>query len=81
MLPNEALDKVLEIYKISAADISRATGLDKTVISKYRNGHQDIGSKKLQQIILSLPPEAKTHYHLLFAYDNYEIQNRIIYSN
>ena len=32
MLPNEVLDKVLETYKISAADISRVTGLDKTII-------------------------------------------------
>lgn len=42
MSPNEALDYVLELYDIKTQEVSDKSGVHKSVISKFRNGHSDI---------------------------------------
>ncbi len=68
MSPNEAFDYVLNKYQISADDIAEKSGIDKSAISKFRNGHHEMRSNNLQKLIRALPPEARTHFNMLFSF-------------
>lgn len=72
MLAHEAFDYILEEYKISAKEISELSGIDKSVISRFRNGHTDISTNRLQKLIQSLPPQAKAHFYMLFSFNTKE---------
>ena len=69
MSPNEALDRVFDFYKIKNEDIAKKTGVHKSIISKYRNGHSDMGTHKLQKILRVIPPQAAQHFSMLWLYD------------
>lgn len=69
MSPNEALDYVLELYDIKTQEVSNKSGVHKSIISKFRNGHSDMGTEKLQKILKILPPNVTHHFYMLYLYD------------
>ena len=76
MSPNEALDIIFDLYGIKNEDIVKKTGVHKSIISKYRNGHNDMGTKKLQKILQVLPPQAAQHFNMLYLY-GIDINNNV----
>ena len=70
MSPNEAFDFVLKEYKLNADDIARESGIHKSAISKFRNGKHEMNSGNLQKLVQALPPEARTHFNMLFSFKN-----------
>jgi DNA-binding Xre family transcriptional regulator len=73
MSPNEAFDFVMTHYQINADEIAQTSGIHKTAISKFRNGHHAMNSDNLQKLIKSLPPKAIAHFNALTFYsDNNE---------
>lgn len=75
MSPNEAFDFVMTHYQINADEIAQASGIHKTAISKFRNGHHAMNSDNLQKLIKSLPPKAIAHFNVLAFYSDAEEQN------
>ena len=74
MTPNEAFDFVLNEYKVSAEEIARISGIDKSAISKFRNGKHSMNSDNLQKVVQALPIQAKAHFNMLFSFGD-EINN------
>lgn len=71
MEPRVALDKTIKFFKLKAIDISRASGIDKYEISKYRRGRKDMGSVNAFKLVNALPIKAKLYFfHLcVFGHD------------
>ena len=67
MLPDEALREVMNIYGIEQKDIVKASGLNRSLVSRFVKGDTDINSKNLQKIVSSLPSQPKAHYYMLFS--------------
>ena len=61
MHPREALNKVIEVHKLKAVDIAKASGVNVHEISKFRNGHKDMMTSTFFKIAYSLPNTAKSH--------------------
>jgi DNA-binding Xre family transcriptional regulator len=72
MSPNQAFDFVMTHYQINADEIAQASGIHKTAISKFRNGHHAMNSDNLQKLIKSLPPKAIAHFNVLAFYSDAE---------
>lgn len=71
MDPRIALDRTIKFFKLKAVDLSKASGLDKHELSKYRRGHKDMGSVNLMKVINVLPLNAQLYFcHLLIFGDN-----------
>lgn len=68
MSPNEALDFVFDLYGIKNEEVAKKSGVHKSIISKYRNGHSDMGTEKLQKILRVLPIKATVHFNAIFVY-------------
>ena len=68
MSPSEALNYVLELYEIKTQELADKSDVHKSIISKFRNGRSDISAKNLQKIVKALPPEARTHFNMLFSF-------------
>ena len=77
MSPNEALDYVLELYDIKTQEVSDKSGVHKSVISKFRNGHNDIGAKNLQKILKILPAHVTHHFNMLYLYGDEEKKSKL----
>lgn len=77
MKASEAFDYVLTHYKIKARDIAEKTGKSETDISKFRNGHRNIGVDLLQEFVQALPQEAKVHFHMLCLYGEIDPKKEI----
>ncbi len=78
MSPNEAFDFVLREYKLNADDIARESGIHKSAISKFRNGKHEMNSGNLQKLVKALPPQARTHFNMLFSFDNGDESKKMI---
>ena len=70
MEPRIALDKTIKFFKLKAIDISRASGVDRFELSKYRRGHKDMGSLSVFQIVNALPIRAKLYFFHLCVFDS-----------
>ena len=70
MTPNEAFNFVLNEYRVSAEEIARISGIDKSAISKFRNGKHSMNSDNLQKVVQALPIQAKAHFNMLFSFSN-----------
>ena len=68
MTPNEAFKFVLDTYDIKPQQLANKSGVNKSIISKFINGRSDIHATNLQKIVLALPPEARTHFNMLFSF-------------
>ena len=68
MTPNEAFNFVLNEYRVSAEEIARISGIDKSAISKFRNGKHSMNSDNLQKVVQALPIQAKAHFNMLFSF-------------
>ena len=69
MTPNEALSYVIEAYNLKPQKLAEDSGVHKSMISKFINGRGDIHSGNLQKIVKALPPQARTHFGMLFSFD------------
>lgn len=76
MTPNEAFDYVLNLYKVSAEEVARISGINKSAISKFRNGKHQMNSDNLQKIVQALPPDARSHFTMLFSFSNNKIAEK-----
>ncbi len=72
MHPREALNKVIEVHKLKAVDIAKASGVNVHEISKFRNGHKDMTTSTFFKIAYSLPNTAKSHLLALCLFKNDE---------
>ncbi|MDJ0903729.1 MAG: hypothetical protein QNJ55_33560 [Xenococcus sp. MO_188.B8] len=72
MHPREALNKVIEVHKLKAVDIAKASGVNVHEISKFRNGHKDMMTSTFFKIAYSLPNTAKSHLLALCLFKNDE---------
>ena len=70
MSPNEAFDFVMTHYQINADEIAQTSGIHKSAISKFRNGHHAMNSDNLQKLIKSLPPKVIAHFNALPFYSD-----------
>lgn len=61
----EAFNKTLEMFEIRASDLSERSGVDPSRLSKFRNGHHDLRSGALANLINALPSDARAYYYLL----------------
>lgn len=76
MTPNEAFKFVLDTYDIKPQQLADESGVNKSIISKFVNGRSDIHATNLQKIVLALPPEARTHFNMLFSFSNNKIAKK-----
>jgi transcriptional regulator with XRE-family HTH domain len=76
MTPNEAFDYVLNEYQVSADEIARISGLHKSAISKFRNGKHQMNSDNLQKLVQALPPEARSHFTMLFSFSSTKVAEK-----
>ncbi|MDJ0903728.1 MAG: helix-turn-helix transcriptional regulator [Xenococcus sp. MO_188.B8] len=76
MTPNEAFDYVLNEYKVSADEIARISGINKSAISKFRNGKHQMNSGNLQKVVQALPPDARSHFTMLFSFSNLKVAEK-----
>lgn len=65
MEPRHALNETLAQFDLTAAAIAEAAGIDPGRLSKFRNGHHDLRSSALHQVIDALPERARAYYYLL----------------
>ena len=70
MTPNEAFDFVLNQYEVSAEEIARISGIDKSAISKFRNSKHRMNSDNLQKVVRALPFQARAHFNMLFSFED-----------
>lgn len=71
MDPRIALDRTIKFFKLKAINLSKASGVDRHELSKYRRGHKDMGSVSLIKIVNVLPLNARLYFcHLLIFGDN-----------
>lgn len=75
MHPREALNQVIEVHKLKAVDIAKASGVNVHEISKFRNGHKDMTTSTFFKIVYSLPNTAKSHLLALCLFKNDEDNN------
>ncbi len=75
MTPNEALEIVLELYDIKPQKLSQDSGVHKSIISKYLSG-RDMHTHNLQKIVQALPPDARSHFTMLFSFSNNKIAEK-----
>lgn len=76
MTPNEALKFVLETYNVKPQKLADDSGVNKSIISKFINGHSDIHSSNLQKLVLALAPDARTHFNMLFSFSNNKLAKK-----
>lgn len=69
----QALNETLTQFDLKAAAIAEAAGIDAGRLSKFRNGHHDLRSSALQQIINALPEKARAYYYLLLMSNGHKI--------
>ena len=70
MLAHEAFVFVMNKYKITPQELVNISGVDKGVVSRFLNGISDIKASNLQKLITALPPDARTHFNMLFTFSN-----------
>lgn len=70
MHAREALNIVIEMHKLKAVDISKASGVNVQEISKFRNGHKDMTTSTFFKIADALPNYAKSHLLALCLFED-----------
>lgn len=60
----EALNETLEVFNLSAKEISQASGVREATISEFRRGLKDIHTDNLERLLHALPQEAKQYLFL-----------------
>lgn len=81
MTPNEAFDFVLTQYDVNADEVSKKSGIDKSAISKFRNGKHSMNSNNLQKVVRALPFQARAHFNMLFSFGDEIKQSKIAEEN
>lgn len=70
MHAREALNIVMETYKLKAVDISKISGVNVQEISKFRNGHKDMTTSTFFKVADALPNYAKSHLLALCLFED-----------
>lgn len=71
MLPKEAYIKTVETFNINIDELASKCGIDKSDLSKFKNGRQDFGSAKLHRVISALRPIERSFFYSLLQSDCY----------
>jgi transcriptional regulator with XRE-family HTH domain len=62
----DALDMTIKVFDLKASDLAAKSGVTPTMLSRYRNKHQDLQSINAFRIVRALSPEAREYFiHLL----------------
>ena len=67
---NEAFDKALNQFDISAASVARRSGISPSEISRFRKGHADFYAGRLMQLLKGLPMEVAIYCVMTALRDN-----------
>ncbi len=70
METHEAFSETIRRFKISLAEISRKTDISQATLSRFKNGHNDLGSRNLQKILCALPAYAREYFYTLWCRTN-----------
>lgn len=67
METHQAFAETIKIFKISLAEISRKTDISPATLSRFKNGHQEIGANNLQKVLKVIPPYAREYFYTLWC--------------
>ena len=62
---HDALNETFSEFRINRKDIAEESGVSESMISRYLDGKNDMGSKKFQKIIDCLPMDARSFFYSL----------------
>lgn len=74
---NEALNRTLNDYGISAKWLSEQSGVSMAMISQFKNGKQRVYSDSLEAMIEALPAEMQRHFFGLVSGSNFGLREAI----
>lgn len=64
---HDALNETFTEFRINRKDIAEQSGVSESMISRYLDGKNDMGSKKLQKIIDCLELDARSFFYSLIG--------------
>jgi DNA-binding Xre family transcriptional regulator len=74
-------DKTLNKYGISVNWLSEASGVNAQMISRFRNGRNEIRTDTLEKLIEPLPTEAKEYFFSLLMGSRMRVNLEILVEN
>lgn len=63
---NKAFRLTIEKFNIRAVDIAKASGVAESDVSRFLSGKTDSGYRKVDKLIMALPPTAKDYFWLVY---------------
>ena len=69
----DALDMTIKMFDLKAADLAVKSGVTATMLSRYRNKHQDMQSANAFNIVRALPEDARQFFMRLLSDDTTEL--------
>ena len=67
METHQAFAETIRRFSISLAEISRKSDISQATLSRFKNGHNDLGSRNLQRILHALPVYAREYFYTLWC--------------
>jgi predicted transcriptional regulator len=67
MIGSEALNKTIRLFNLKAADIANKANIPESDLSKFRNGHNDILTRRFFTIVDALPSGARLYLFMLLV--------------